>query len=137
MTQQDVYDCVQRKLQVLDKIAANTSTQIRFARKLQLKGLGRMLKERADLIDELATVNKQLAIASCGVTSSELQDLLAAIVKKQSEIIVAGNQALQTAVGEQKGIKDKLCRIRAGRRLQSQYLQRWLPTHGNHINAQG
>jgi hypothetical protein len=137
MTEQDVYDCLQRKLQVLDKIAANTATQIRFVHKLQLKGLGRMLKERADLINELAMVNKELVVASYRVTSPEFHDLLAVIAKKQYEIIVAGNQALQNAIGEQESIKDKLYRIRAGRRMQSQYLKRWLPTCGNHINAKG
>lgn len=137
MTQNEIYESTKKKLQILEKIAANTQTQLRFVHKLQMKGLQRMLKERAALIDELTTINKKLEAALDREISGEIIALLAAIKEKQSEIIKTGNQVLQDAVIEQNGIKAKLQRIRTGRNLQNGYIKRWGPLYGNRINAKG
>lgn len=136
MLQQEIYTCIENKVQILEEIAANTEIQIWCIRKLQMKGLKRKLSEREALLNDLAAVNKQLDKVDARKSNREITDLLDTARKKQTEVLKAGQQALQAAVFEQNSIKAKLQRIRIGRNIQNGYLKRWMPVYGR-INTRG
>jgi len=136
LLQQEFYTCIENKLQILKKIAANTEIQIWCIRKLQMKGLKRKLNEREVLLNELAAVNERLDKVGTWKSNREIANLLDMMREKQTEVLKAGQQALQAAVFEQNSIKAKLQRIRMGRNIQNGYLKRWMPVYGR-INTRG
>lgn len=134
MREQELYVCLVKKLQILDKIIANTGAQLRFINKLQLKGLQRVLAERECLIGELSAVNQEIARLD-KVVSPKINSLLSEINEKQTLILKNSAQALQNAVIEQNNIKGRLKSIKTGRKLQHGYFNQWRPNYRSHINV--
>ncbi len=127
-----------KKLQILDKIAANTETQGRFIRARKMKGLKRVLRERAALIEGLRVVNEELAGNQGGKNQPGLTALLQDIADKQQTITDRSGQVLRQAVAERARIAAELKNSRAQRLVKNQYTNPWaVMMRGRLINERG
>lgn len=133
----ETYDCIVKMNQIIDRLAANTETQLRFFQRLQIKGLKRIFQERELLINELATVKNQLALLNSTDLTEEMMVMLRSNQEKQQRIIEASRQALQAAVNEQAKTKESLQRLRTKRIMQKRYSNTFLYQQGTRINIQG
>ncbi len=124
-----------RKAVLLEKIAANTATQGRFVRRREMRGLGRLLRERAALIGELAAVNKQLAGERLGgLLAAEARALIA----RQREITTACEHVIQQAAAELGRIAGEIAASRTKRRMKTVYVDTWQrAARGSCLNVRG
>lgn len=127
-----------QKMQILDKIAANTETQCRFIHKRKMKGLKRTLRERAVLIEELVAINAELASDQSWESIPRLMAMMQDTTNKQQEIMDRSRQALQQAVAERACIASELRNSKVQRQLKSQYVNPWvIVARGRLINERG
>ena len=137
MKQLETQECLQRKLTILEKIEAKTETQSRFIAKRDMRGLKRILRERAALLTELAEINQQLELDSKD-KSAELNSLVKTIAAKAQQVLQRSEQVLQQAKLEREKIGNELKSIRNKRRLMKQYLGKWqLCLRGKRFSAKG
>ena len=118
--------CLGRKLLLLDKISANTEVQSRFVRRREMRGLGRLLRERAALIEELAAVNREIEDQGLeGLKTAAAVAQAAAVAAKEREVLAACRRVLEEAVAERSQIAAELNSLRRRRQLQKQYDPPW------------
>jgi len=138
MDQDKARDCLTRKMEILEKIAKNTSMQHRLVRKQDMRGLKRLLIERGRMIDELAAVNLELGKDEIGENWIDLQGLMAAILAKQSEIMSLNDEVLQAAMEEKAQIAAELNNSRVMREAKSNYVKQWALTgYRSSLNLKG
>jgi hypothetical protein len=130
--------CFNKKLQILEKIAANTETQYRFIHRREMRGLKRVLRERDALIRELAAINEELSSDQTWKSMQELTPMLQAISRKEQDIMERGRQVMQEAVAERARIAAELKQSKARRQVENQYLNPWaIVARGSRINQRG
>ncbi|QDR79751.1 hypothetical protein [Sporomusa termitida] len=138
MLYRDSKELLGRKLTIIRKLNTNTATQSRFVRRRELRGLNRLLRERAVLIDELVTVNAKLQGDKHCQYSAELQAMAAAIEKEQKAALTACDQVLREALVEHRQIAAELNNIKVLRQAKGRYLQQWtVMAAGANFNARG
>ena len=131
-------DCLTKKRQILEAIAANTETQGRFIQSRKMKGLKRVLKEREALLQELAAVNAELADDQTWKSRQDLAGLIQEIAGRQQEIMERSNQVLQQAVTERACIAAELRKSKIGRQVNNHYVNPWgVMPQGRRINEKG
>ncbi|HWQ62498.1 MAG TPA: hypothetical protein VN521_09320 [Negativicutes bacterium] len=139
MNREEARECLARKLAILEKIAANTATQGKFVGRREMRGLRRLLAERAALIDELAAVDERLA----GDDTRRLLDAsfaaeLRAIDAKHREVLAACSQVITQACAERGRIAAELTSSRQVRQAKNRYVDRWqVMAWGNRLNVKG
>lgn len=134
----EIQDRLLLKLEILEKIGANTDTQSRFIRKRELRGLRRLLRERAALISELEAVSRELESVGGWEGSEGLQAMARTIAAKQREIMDRANAVLREAVTERERIGSELKNIRIRRRAAREYAPPRMPVPwGGRFNAKG
>jgi hypothetical protein len=130
--------CLSQKTQILEKIAANTETQCRFIHGRKMKGLNRVLRERAALIEELAAINAELASDQTWKSLPRLTAMMQDTSNKQMEIMERSHQVLQQAITEKACIAAELKNSRVQRQVKSQYVNPWaVMARGHRINERG
>lgn len=130
--------CLERKLQIIEKIAAKTETLCRFIRDSKLKALHRVLAEREILIQALAAANRELADNQAWQGIPGLTALLAAADSKQQAVLECSRQALAQAREARARIAVELKNCRIQKQIRSHYTNPWtvmLP--GRRINEKG
>lgn len=128
--------CLQSKMQVLYKIAANTETQCRFIHKRKMKGLRRALHERDALLEELRAINSEWA--SNHVSWSDIPGLKPAIqdaANLERSVIERSRQVLQQAIAEKARIASEIRNLRIQGQVKTNYVTPWtIVTRGLRIN---
>lgn len=133
---QEIIGLLKRKLAVLDQIAANTERQGRFVKKQQMTGLQRLLREREVLIEELGGIVETLQRKSVPSGDYEVHSLQRTIKGRQSEILDACRQVLQSAQLVKADIFAQLHSVRTTYQLNSRYIYQWeQPVPRTRINA--
>lgn len=133
---QEIIGLLKRKLEILDKIAANTEQQGRFLKKQQMTGLRRLLREREALIEELGGIVETLRNKSALPGDYETHSLQKAIKGRQREILDTCQQVLQSAQLVKAEIFAQLHSSRTTYQLNSRYIYQWeRPAPRVHINA--
>jgi hypothetical protein len=138
MNSAEIRECLVHELGILDKILANTATQSRFVQRREMRGLRRLLRERAALIEQLAAVDSKLNAhsgwKSSGLFTAEARSLAA----KQREILTACEQVLQQALAERASIAAVLGGSRLARQAKNNYVNRWLTlAYSSRLNVKG
>lgn len=111
-----------RKMELLEKIAANTETQYRFIHKREMRGLCRILNERELLIKEFAVINRELSNDQQWKNEPSLLLQLQAIEAKQQQILSRSKQVLQEAQTELAAISLELKDSKMRRQIENQYI---------------
>ncbi|MEN6411719.1 MAG: hypothetical protein ABFC84_03010 [Veillonellales bacterium] len=114
-----------QKMEILVKISANTETQCRFIHKREMKGLGRVLREREALLNELAALNKELASDPTWKYVPAAAPMMRDISQKQQELLERSKQVLQEAVAEHALIATELKSSRIRRHVKNEYVNTW------------
>ncbi|HWR44473.1 hypothetical protein [Sporomusa sp.] len=138
MNHREVKAILARKLEIIQKINTNSETQSRFIRRREMRGLNRLLRERAKLIDELVTVSDKLKGDSSCKCLEELKVMANMIEIKQKEALNAFDQVLQEALFEHKRIAAELSNIKVLRQVKGRYVHQWtVMAAGQRFNAKG
>lgn len=138
MQWEEIKYCLNQKMQILEAIAGNTETQYRFIQKRELKGLNRVLRERAALIEALAAINTKLANDQAWRRMPAFVSLNQAIAAKEQETINRCSQVMQEAIAEKARIADELRKSRMQRQVRTQYVNPWaIVARGRRINEKG
>jgi hypothetical protein len=138
MKPSEVINHLTHKLKILEEIQVNTEKQCRFVRKGEMRGLRRLLSERAVLISDLFRLNGELAGEHSRNYPPGSEKLLEDIAAKKLEILGSCDRVLQEALAAREQIGDQLRDVRRGRQLQHQYVNRWtVPEQGNCFNKRG
>ena len=119
---EEARSCLQRKLEILEQIAAKTETLCRFIPDRKMTGIGRVLRERKALIDELAAVNAEVAGNPAWKSVSDIEQLRQEAVGKQRQILERSRQVLQQAIEEKACIAAELKKSRVHRQVRNQYV---------------
>lgn len=138
MNRNETRESLKRQEEILDKIAANTAAQERFVRRHELRGLRRLLRERAALLERLADVagrpRRDAAWRQDGLFAAELE----AIERKSREIIDASRRVIQAAAAERLRLAAEIGKSRRMRQAKSNYVDRWaIMTFGSRLNIKG
>lgn len=116
---------LEKKKEILERLAQNTKLQSHFIQGRKMKGLERLLTERDVLLSELETVNERLLTDTSWKQQKSLGLLLEEITKKQQEVVRRSQQALEQAIAERSEIAYELHQSRVGRQLKQQYTNPW------------
>ncbi|MEN6565544.1 MAG: hypothetical protein ABFC57_04525 [Veillonellales bacterium] len=114
-----------QKMEIINKLSANTETQCRFIHKREMKGLGRVLREREVLLNELAMLNKELASDQTWEYVSAAASMIRNITDKQQELLERSKQVLQEAVAEHALIATELKSSKIRRHVKNEYVNTW------------
>lgn len=109
-----------RRLAIIEKLAANTRTQRRFIAKRQLTGLRRLLRERDELIGELAAAMEE-GLRRDPQGTAELAGPLRTLRAREREVLELSAGLLQAAALEKSRVAAELRTLRAGRSLKNHY----------------
>lgn len=118
-------DFLQRKLHILEQMAAKNETLGRFVRDHKMTGLRRVLRERQTLIDELAAANAEWDDNPGWKNTPGLTPLLQAIAGKQQEVREHCRQVLQQARAEKARLATELKNTRIQRQIRNRYTNPW------------
>lgn len=132
-TERKIYEQMAKRLEVLQKICINTKLQIRFIQQRKLKGLLRLLDERAEYIQQL----EYFQVAKKASFNPEIRELAKLIQEKEQEIVADNQTALATAQTERKHIMEDLYSVRSRKKMRSSYYTRWIGGKGKVLNQQG
>jgi hypothetical protein len=139
LDREEARECLARKLAIIEKIAANTATQGRFVGRREMRGLCRLLRERAALIDELAAADERLAgednrrLLAC-TFAAEVRGIEA----QYKKVLEDCRQVLDLASAERARIAAELTTSRQVRQAKNLYVDRWqVMTWGNRVNVKG
>lgn len=116
-----VYNFLVQKMELLNKIAHNTETQLRFVRRQEMRGLQRLLRERAKYLHQLTMLNASMQICACETPTAVLETLQQQIVDKQQQILSCNAQTLQEAKTQRDVIAASLKSLRQRRHLDNSY----------------
>ncbi len=138
MNKDEMRECLARKRAILEKIGANTATQDKFVRRREMRGLRRLLRERAVLIDALGAVcyllDEERAWLNSGLFTTELR-LLGAL---QTDILSECDRVLHLAMTERTRIAAEINNSRLMRKAKSNYVHKWtLAAFSNRLNVKG
>ena len=114
--------CLQRKLQILEQIAAKTETLCRFVPDRKMTGIRRVLRERNALIEELIAVNTEIEGNLAWESMSGIKPLWQEVAGKQREVLERSRQVLQQAIEEKARIATELKNSRVHRQIRNQYV---------------
>ncbi|SDE48560.1 hypothetical protein [Sporomusa acidovorans] len=123
--EEEARKCLQRKLQILEQIAAKTETLSRFVPDRKITGLGRVLRERKALIDELAVVHAQIANNPAWKHEAGLATLVQEATGKHREVLERSHQVLQQAMQEKTRMASEIRSSKLYRHARSQYVTPW------------
>ncbi|HWR07942.1 hypothetical protein [Sporomusa sp.] len=138
MKQEGFLAYLTQKLEIIEKININTQTQCRFVHRREMRGLNRLLRERALLIDQLVTVNSKLVNERNWEQVDEIQTMVKVIEIKQKEVLDGCDQVLQEALAEHKKIAAELSNFKLMRQLKGRYVQQWtVMAAGQRFSAKG
>jgi len=130
--------CLNKKMQILEKIAANTEAQRRFIHRREMKNVKRALREKEVLIGKLAAINEELATDQTWKSMQGLTPMIQDITHKQQEIMDRSRQVLQEAADERARIAAEIRSSKAGRQIRNQYVNPWaIVARGRRINEKG
>lgn len=134
-----IMNCLQQKLTILEKISANNETQSRFIDKRKMKGLKRVLRERGQLLEELAAINKQLTDLQLSNSPRSMSLMIQEIQDKQEQILEHSKQILKQAIAERVSIGQELRESKFSRQVNHRYVNPWGSTvvRGRHFSAKG
>lgn len=131
-------DYLTEKLEILEKMIANTETQSRFIHKREMRGLRRILREREALLGKLLAVNNQLTIDQGWKNSKQLMAVQQAIADRQAQLLKQSSQVITQAVTERTRIAAELNSSRMAKNLQNRYANPWATvSQGSRLNAKG
>lgn len=135
MSRDETLGCLEKKTALLEKIAVNTEKQRLLVAKREMRGLRRLLRERAALIDELAAVN---GLLDAGAARQSLADEFRTVEAKQKELLGACDRVLQEALAERARIAAEINNSRLMRQVKNRYIHRWqIMAWGNCLNVKG
>ncbi len=135
MTREDAQQLLEEQVELLERIRANTETQRYFIRRRELRGLGRMLQERAALINELGAVRQALEAFADWRSDPGLEPLLTTIELKRDETFRLINCVYREALAEKERIGAEVKKLRLKRQLKNQYVLKWtMLSWGNRFN---
>ncbi|GBG55730.1 hypothetical protein SPFL3102_03045 [Sporomusaceae bacterium FL31] len=137
MTDEEISKYLVKNIEILEKIAVNTNTQLRFIYRQEMRGLRRIIQERECLIGELTIVAELLSNQTEWENKAQFQPLLQTIRDKQKQILNLSRDGLEAAMTERNKLKAKLQRFRVMRNVQNRYVNVWMPPFGSRINAKG
>lgn len=138
MSSAEIREFLAEKMAILDKIGINTAVQNKFVRRREMRGLRRLLRERAALIDELGAVTRRLAVDKGWQGSGLFDDELQAIAARQKEVLDGCDQVLQLAMAERTRIAADINNNRLMRRAKSNYVNKWtIAAFSNRLNVKG
>lgn len=138
MNKDEIRECLACKIVLLDKIAINTTDQAHFVAERRMSSLGRLLRDRAALIERLAEIDAKLR-SEPGWNSSRLFAAdVQAIEEKQQSLMAACRRVLNQALAEQQRIGAEIGNSRIMRKAKANYVHKWtLATFRNRINVKG
>lgn len=138
MNREEMRECLASKLAIIEKIGANTATQERFVRRREMRGLRRLLRERAALIDEFGAVCNRLSAERAWQNSGLFADEMRAIDARQKEIFDECDRVMQLAMAERTRIAAEINNSRLMRQVKSNYVNKWtLAAFSNRLNVKG
>jgi len=130
--------CLNKKLHIIEQLAANTEAQRRFIQQRKMTGLKRLLREREALLASLSEVNEDLARDQGWKSVRSMARMLQEITVKQQAILEESAQAIRQAVAERNYIAAELRKSKVGRQVNSQYINPYVTmARGRHINEKG
>lgn len=133
-----VYEQLIKKLDILQKISTNTKFQMQFVQQRKMKGLLRLLRERAQYLQEWETVMKENdGAVSLAAAEEKMKRLILLIEDKQQEIIENNDAVIEAAQTEKNHIAADLRRIEAEMKLRNSYDYQWGKFSGNWLNQKG
>jgi DNA mismatch repair ATPase MutS len=133
-----VYEQLTRKLDILQKISTNTKFQMQFIQQRKMKGLLRLLRERAQYLQEWETIIKETdGAVSLAMADEKIKMLILLIEDKQQEIIEGNDAVIEAAQAEKNHIVANLRRIDAEIKLRYSYDYQWEVFSGNWLNQKG
>ncbi len=133
-----IYGQMARKLDILQKISTNTKIQKQFIQQRKMKGLLRLLRERAQYLQEWETLMKETdGTASLATADEEMKKLTLLIESKQQEIIKDNNAAMDAARVERDHIAADLRRVDSQIRLRNSYEYQGIKFSGSRLNQKG
>lgn len=135
MTDEEIGEYLVKNIEILEKIAVNTNTQLRFIHRQEMRGLRRIIQERECLIVELTSITEILSNQTGWKNKPRFQLLLQAVSDKQKQILNLSRDGLEAAMAERNKLKAKLQRFRVMRNVQNRYVNVWMPSFRNQINA--
>lgn len=128
------YECLMKRLELLNKIRKNTATQLIFLARYETRGLRRLLKERAKYLHALTMLNARMSTWSGGPDTEEICVLRARIKAKEQEVLAYQEQTMQKAREERDKAADSLRRIRQYKHLRDGYKPQGGYTGGRRFN---
>lgn len=131
--EKDAGACLTQKMAIIEQLAANTATEGRFIHKREMRGLGRVLEERENLLAALAVVNKKLAGGKYRLDSPPLVAMSQDIKDKEKKLMTGSRQALRDAVAERDLIAAELKQNRIERQVKNGYVHPWVSTAGGRL----
>lgn len=134
----EVKICMTQKIEVIEKLIKNHEFQLRFIRRREMRGMKRLLRERAELIENFITVDKQLRSHGSLEQVAVYADLMQEIETKQLIMLDLGKQAVQAAIAEQHNIAEELRNVKTNHQLANYYSRPWpLMTAGRRFSLKG
>lgn len=125
MTQEEVRKYLGQKEAILDKIDANTIIQGRLVLKREMRGLRRLLRERAALIDDFALVNNRLKSDKQWLKSGLFAEEIRQLEEKERHVLNSCDQVLKQAMAERTRIAAEINNSRVMQRVKHHYINRW------------
>lgn len=129
-----VYEHLVKKLDILNKIYKNTETQLRFVRRHEMRGLQRLLRERAKYLHQLTMLNVTINACDDEPATEAISTLCQQIRMKEQEISACNTQTMQAAAEERDNLAASLRNVRQGRHLHDHYQSRGHYAGGSRFN---
>jgi ribosomal 50S subunit-associated protein YjgA (DUF615 family) len=137
MNTDEIRACLAEKMDLFDKISANTSYQACFVAKRQLRSLGRLLREREALIAQLAGVDEKLR-SDMGWRTNLFAVEVQALEERQQKTLAACRQVLNQASAEHMRIGAEMGKSRQMRMVKANYVHGWIAmASGHRLNVKG
>ena len=138
MNETEICIFLKQKLEILEHIRSNTELQSRFIDRREMRGLGRLLRERMVWIEQLSSLNVELEQQEHQKLTDDIKSVVGSIAAMEKQILHANDQLLQQALGEKKKIAAELHKFRKLRQAKDQYEQPWaVSIQGGQLNMKG
>ncbi|WP_333593800.1 hypothetical protein [Anaerospora hongkongensis] len=126
------------KLEILEKLLANTERQGRFVQKREMRGLRRILREREEFLNKLQTVNGHLDSNEEWKNNEQLAAVRQAVSEKQAQLLKLSSLVITQAIAEKSQIAAELNSSKTAKNLQNRYANPWgAVSQGSRLNAKG
>lgn len=126
------------EVKCLEKILDNTQRQILFLRRehRSIKGLGRLLQKRGQLLKQLAGIKAKTEERSIG-NEEIMEQIKQKILQLREKIQISQQQLLQAAMCEKNNISAKLVSNKMTRNVRNAYIMRWYQGVSRGFSRQG